>query len=240
MCHTSCQICRITMIFSDVSHFCQNGRIYRMPISSVILVASIFTHTSLVTMSRQQEVNTPVVDQSGVTPPADVNISGSSQRICLNDTLVKNKTKYISSNTKPKYRRSHHARHVVFDLCHVERRVTKEKSPGKITLQLPPNLSQKNKNQNYLISLTVRSDAQGYVKKASVSKVDGNFCGKNFVGLCSVCWENPCDLIFLPCGHVTTCHGCGVKMHVTRMKCPLCRGVITDINDVFFSGDDAK
>ena len=107
-------------------------------------------------------------------------------------------------------------------------------------LELPPNFSRVVKSEEYMITMNVSSDGEGNVSPV-VSKVEKGKCdGDKSIGFCSVCWVKPCGLIFIPCGHVTTCHGCGVKMHVTRMKCPLCRGVITDINDVFFSGDDAK
>jgi len=109
-------------------------------------------------------------------------------------------------------------------------------SPGKIMLELPPNFSRVVKSEEYMITMNVSSDGEGNVSPV-VSKVEKGKCdGDKSIGFCSVCWVKPCGLIFIPCGHVTTCHGCGVKMHVTRMKCPLCRGVITDINDVFFSG----
>jgi len=109
-------------------------------------------------------------------------------------------------------------------------------SPGRIMLELPPNFSRVVKSEEYMITMNVSSDGEGNVSPV-VSKVEKGKCdGDKSIGFCSVCWVKPCGLIFIPCGHVTTCHGCGVKMHVTRMKCPLCRGVITDINDVFFSG----
>lgn len=36
---------------------------------------------------------------------------------------------------------------------------------------------------------------------------------------CKICFENPIDCVFVPCGHVACCHSCakGVKM------CPFCR-----------------
>jgi hypothetical protein len=190
---------------------------------------------------RTTEASTPAM-RSGVASLSDVHVSRTSPPISHN-TPVKNKSAHnYHSNTKPKYWRSHQAKHVVFDLRHVERRVKILENPtDEITLQLPPNLSltQRNTNQKYLISLTVVSDEQGKLKKASVTKVeDGDCCGKKSTGLCSVCWEKPCDLIFLPCGHLTTCHGCGVKWYMTSRKCPLCRGEIADIYDVFFSGDN--
>jgi len=36
---------------------------------------------------------------------------------------------------------------------------------------------------------------------------------------CCVCMEKKCDIIFLPCGHVCVCWGCGLDLS----SCPLCR-----------------
>jgi len=161
-------------------------------------------------------------------------------------------TKHYSKNLIP-YRSPRQNKHLVFDLGHVERRLEEVKSTSfaqptinintktqskSFILKLPPNLSCK--DQKYMVSLTLSSSIGEGKGQATIAKVDGQYSTsglRNDVAVCSVCWEKPCDLIFLPCGHVTTCRDCGEKMHLTSMKCPLCRHVITNINNVFHSGD---
>ena len=109
-------------------------------------------------------------------------------------------------------------------------------SPGKIMLELPPNFSRVVKSEEYMITMNVSSDGEGNVSHV-VSKVEKGKCdGDKSIGFCSVCWAQPCDLIFLPCGHVTTCRPCGVQINRTRRKCPICQKDIAKINDVFHSG----
>ena len=53
------------------------------------------------------------------------------------------------------------------------------------------------------------------------------------VGKCCVCWDEPRGLVFIPCGHLTTCRPCGEKIYRTGGKCHICREEIKRINDVF-------
>jgi len=41
--------------------------------------------------------------------------------------------------------------------------------------------------------------------------------------LCSICMENPNEIVFVPCGHNCVCHECGEGLR----DCPLCRTKIT-------------
>jgi hypothetical protein len=107
-------------------------------------------------------------------------------------------------------------------------------SPGKILLELPPSLSHMIKSEEYKITMNVSSDGEGNVSPI-VSKVEkgkeGD--GDKSIGFCSVCWDRQSDLVFIPCGHVTTCRPCGIKLFLTRLKCPLCRKEIGNIYDVY-------
>ena len=104
-------------------------------------------------------------------------------------------------------------------------------------LELPPNFSRVVKSEEYMITMKVSSDGEGNVSPV-VSKVEKGKCDGNKsigIGFCSVCWDKPCGLVFIPCGHVTTCPvhvGCKVQMYPTRRKCPMCRKEIEKIYDV--------
>lgn len=75
-------------------------------------------------------------------------------------------------------------------------------------------------------------DGDSGSKDGSGSGDDGD--GDSTGGVCSVCWERKCKYIFLPCGHFTTCLECGPKIYLGRKKCPVCRGVIRDMKEVFY------
>ena len=75
------------------------------------------------------------------------------------------------------------------------------------------------------------------MEKEVVSKAEEGKCdGDESIGFCSVCLNEPCGLVFIPCGHLTTCRPCGGQIYQTTRKCPMCREEIERINDVFHSG----
>jgi len=43
--------------------------------------------------------------------------------------------------------------------------------------------------------------------------------------LCKVCWEKDKEIVFIPCGHFSTCSECGLRFE----KCPVCRAKIKSI-----------
>lgn len=45
------------------------------------------------------------------------------------------------------------------------------------------------------------------------------------VGVCTVCFDAPCNTIFAPCGHMCTCASCADQLSNT---CPLCRSEVHD------------
>ena len=38
--------------------------------------------------------------------------------------------------------------------------------------------------------------------------------------MCKICWENPLQVTFIPCGHMATCKDCAEKL---QDECPICR-----------------
>ena len=191
-------------------------------------------------MDKDKEGKAPAVVNSVSTLP----LASVSTRppMCFVLSNGNNKTEYKLINSKPHQRRNNNAkpkRSIVYDLCHVEQRV-KITSPGKITLELPPNFSHMIKSQEYMITMHVSSDGEGNVSPI-VSKVEKGKCdGDKSIGSCSACWDKQCDLVFVPCGHVTTCRPCGVQLYLTRRKCPMCRQEIKNIFDIFHSGNNVN
>lgn len=45
----------------------------------------------------------------------------------------------------------------------------------------------------------------------------------NLNGICKICYTNPIELVFLPCGHLVSCLSCAQRLS----KCPCCRETIT-------------
>ena len=49
--------------------------------------------------------------------------------------------------------------------------------------------------------------------------------------MCTICWTNPRDLVYLPCRHYITCSSCGQ----TQTVCPICKQPIDDILTIYNS-----
>ena len=50
---------------------------------------------------------------------------------------------------------------------------------------------------------------------------------------CTICLDQPPDVVFLPCGHLTACGKCAASLS----KCPICRGAIkTKISSQILKG----
>lgn len=52
--------------------------------------------------------------------------------------------------------------------------------------------------------------------------------------LCSICLECPKDIIFIPCGHLTTCNNCSKDIVKFSNHCPMCRGRINQTLKVYY------
>ena len=49
---------------------------------------------------------------------------------------------------------------------------------------------------------------------------------------CKICFENPVELVFIPCSHAVACKACYEKMN--RTLCPCCNQTIENNMKVFF------
>lgn len=47
--------------------------------------------------------------------------------------------------------------------------------------------------------------------------------------MCKICFENICNIVFIPCGHLCTCFSCASSLKL----CPLCRAVIKSNVKIF-------
>lgn len=52
---------------------------------------------------------------------------------------------------------------------------------------------------------------------------------------CPLCTEPKTLVACVPCGHITMCYDCGLKVESTSGKCPQCRGEICMLQKVYFS-----
>ena len=43
--------------------------------------------------------------------------------------------------------------------------------------------------------------------------------------ICKICMDNTVDVVFLPCGHIASCHQCAPALK----KCPICRGKVKGV-----------
>ena len=53
---------------------------------------------------------------------------------------------------------------------------------------------------------------------------------KSNAKLCKICYENEFNMVFLPCGHVTTCTKCAERL----FRCPICRSYIENYHRIYF------
>ena len=52
---------------------------------------------------------------------------------------------------------------------------------------------------------------------------------------CRVCLENPLEVIFLNCGHISCCGNCAAAIMTTNARCPICRQTITTVSPAYLS-----
>ncbi len=64
-------------------------------------------------------------------------------------------------------------------------------------------------------------------KKINISQ-DSNINSE--IPKCSVCFENNCKIINIPCGHICCCNSCSLKID----NCPICRELIHKKYPIFF------
>ena len=58
--------------------------------------------------------------------------------------------------------------------------------------------------------------------------------------LCAICWDNPKQIIFDPCGHHIACKGCTADIQKHSNECPICRVKIYTIIDLSPPPEKAK
>ena len=54
-------------------------------------------------------------------------------------------------------------------------------------------------------------------------------------GQCSVCRDVIAEVVINPCRHVCVCRCCAEKIMETDRKCPICRGGISTIENIYLS-----
>ncbi len=55
-------------------------------------------------------------------------------------------------------------------------------------------------------------------------------------GYCQICWDNPSNYAFTPCGHKTVCGTCAAQVMSSHQKCMLCRERVYDIIQIWDGG----
>ncbi|TRY73935.1 hypothetical protein TCAL_01508 [Tigriopus californicus] len=54
---------------------------------------------------------------------------------------------------------------------------------------------------------------------------------QNGSGVCSICLDDPLEVLFNPCGHIATCGRCAQRC----LACPICRNRIDSRKKVFLA-----
>ncbi len=55
---------------------------------------------------------------------------------------------------------------------------------------------------------------------------------------CVICWSDPPNQIFIPCGHLCICTQCSLNMNRIAARCPICRSY-GRYHKVFYSGQES-
>ena len=98
-------------------------------------------------------------------------------------------------------------------------------------------LSLRTDNEQYIISSAPTDDKNPVPVLKCIHTVcdkDGSEqtskCAEAATGTCSVCMDNPSNVLFLPCQHCCCCIECIKELE----KCPLCRQPIVDSHKIYF------
>jgi len=59
--------------------------------------------------------------------------------------------------------------------------------------------------------------------------------GDNSGTRCTVCLDNPREIMYQECGHVCACSDCTARIRRTDNRCPVCRQDIASIKPVYIS-----
>jgi len=52
---------------------------------------------------------------------------------------------------------------------------------------------------------------------------------------CTVCLDNPREVVFQECGHVCSCSDCAARIRMSDNRCPVCRKDIVSTKPVYIS-----
>ena len=68
---------------------------------------------------------------------------------------------------------------------------------------------------------------------AAGATADGDADGEGDTNKCLVCWDQEVGTVFLECGHLACCRTCANELFATTKACPICRGTIVRVVNVF-------
>ena len=74
-----------------------------------------------------------------------------------------------------------------------------------------------------------------------IRRLKANKYGTESGEKCVICYTNPFEILFQPCGHVCLCQNCSgdlaenCKTRRLRPKCPICRTVISGSQRIYLS-----
>jgi len=108
--------------------------------------------------------------------------------------------------------------------------VTDPNSATEIT-HLLPNANLVHPNNISSVS-AITNDLQE--KSASTSAETPNDDSDQQAKECVICFANPKNCCFNPCGHLCCCYDCGVKQALSKRSCPICRMTIQQVIKVYF------
>jgi baculoviral IAP repeat-containing protein 7/8 len=105
-------------------------------------------------------------------------------------------------------------------------------------LQHKKNMPTQNNSENSNLNPSERTQINGLTISSSNSSLNRRLLSDetfykqtNDSRLCKICFDNECNTVFIPCGHIIACGKCGSSI----TKCPNCQQTFTNVMRVYFS-----
>ncbi|XP_051130624.1 E3 ubiquitin-protein ligase APD2 isoform X2 [Andrographis paniculata] len=101
---------------------------------------------------------------------------------------------------------------------------TRDNQSGESRAERNPLISnESDKHSSRSSSFDSASEGEGFLEDAKPGADKPGRDEEDSRRLCAICFEDPKDCFFLPCGHCVSCHGCATKVLEASGSCPICR-----------------
>ncbi|KJE94432.1 hypothetical protein CAOG_05075 [Capsaspora owczarzaki ATCC 30864] len=108
-------------------------------------------------------------------------------------------------------------------LTHLQHHVNDLRRMMKIQCELQADMQRAIRQE---VAALLHGYKEGLSPESAAKSVDSVAVAK---GNCAVCLEQPIDSLLYGCGHMCSCHACGLSLKIQGKSCPICRAPIKDV-----------